>query len=70
MGKIKDWDAKSRSTSQKSTTLCSEVSYELPQVKSLSPRAPKGLSEVGASGDRGSSRVGFGNPEQEPLGVR
>ncbi|PUU81498.1 DNA polymerase family A-domain-containing protein [Tuber borchii] len=58
LSKIKDWGAKSWSTSQNSTTPGSGASYKPLQMTPLNPRAPKGLSEDGASGDRGSSRVG------------
>ena len=57
-GKTKDWGAKSRSKSQKSTTPGSEAPYKLLQMTPFNPRAPKGLSKAGASGDGGSSRVG------------
>jgi len=56
-GRTKDWDAKSRSASQKSTTPGSGVPYKLLQMTPLNPGAPNGLSKAGASGDRGSSRV-------------
>jgi len=57
-GKTKDWDAKSRLTSQKSTTPSSGTPYELPRVVALSPNAPKGLSGVGTVADGGSGRMG------------
>ena len=57
-GKTKDWGAKSRSKSQKSTTPGSGAPYKLLQMTPFNPRAPKGLSKAGASEDGGSSRVG------------
>jgi len=56
-GKTKDWDAKSRLTSQKSMTPSSGA-YELPRVAALSPRASKGLSGVGTVVDGGSGWMG------------
>ena len=58
LSKIKDWDAKSWSASQKSMTPSSGAPCELPRVPSLSTWASKGLSEVGAIVDGGSGWVG------------
>jgi len=58
LSQAKDWDAKSRSASQKSMAPSSGAPCELPRVASLRTRASKGLSEIGVIVDGGSGRVG------------